>query len=133
MKTIWEGLLARLGLKRTRRRQTYALDENQRLALVTLAEKEHRTEQEMFTDLFDTAVNQRLTNDELTERWKPLSAREKQVTALTCLGYTNRQIAGKLRVSENTVNTHVKNAMKKFDMHGKLEMMTALRGWDFTE
>ena len=133
MKTIWEGSLARLGLKRTRRRQTYALDENQLLALVTLAEKEQKTEQEMFTDLFDTAVNQRLNNGELMDRWQLLSRREKQVTELTCLGYTNRQIAGKLRVAENTVNTHVKNAMKKFDMHGKLEMMTALKGWDFKE
>ena len=133
MKTIWEGLQARLGLKRTRRRQTYALDENQLLALVTLAEKEQKSEQEMFTDLFDTAVNQRLNNVELMDRWQLLSRREKQVTELTCLGYTNRQIAGKLRVSENTVNTHVKNAMKKFNMHGKLEMMTALRGWDFSE
>jgi DNA-binding CsgD family transcriptional regulator len=31
----------------------------------------------------------------LYERWQKLSLREQDVTALTCLGYTNRQIAAK--------------------------------------
>ena len=133
MKTIWEGLLARLGLKRTRRRQTYALDEALDIALVEQATKEQRPAEEYHADLVAFALAQRQAIEDLNHRWEALTAREQDVTALTCLGYTNRQIAGKLRVSENTVNTHVKNAMKKFNMHGKLEMMTALRGWDFSE
>ena len=131
MKTIWEGLLARLGLKRTRQRRTFSLDENQLQALETIAEQEQKSEQEIFTELFDTAVNQRLTNDELTDRWKSLSAREKQVTALTCLGYTNRQIAGKLNIAVDTVKGYMRQVLIKFNFHSKGELLNRLDKWDF--
>ena len=72
------------------------------------------------------------TRDVLVRCWDALSVREQEVTALSCLGYTNRQIAGRLGIAEETVKTHVKNALVKFGLHGKAELRRVLEGWDFS-
>ena len=41
-------------------------------------------------------------------------------------GVINRQIAARLGVSEETVKTHVRNALVKFNLHGKGELRMAL-------
>jgi len=46
----------------------------------------------------------------------------QEVTALTDRGYTNRQMAARLGVPEETVKTHVRNALVKFNLHGKGEL-----------
>jgi DNA-binding CsgD family transcriptional regulator len=53
------------------------------------------------------------------------------VTALTCLGYTNRQIAARLVLSPETVKTHLRNVLRKFDLPTKAELRRALADWDF--
>ena len=75
---------------------------------------------------------QRQTHDALVRCWESLSVREQEVVALSCLGYTNRQIAGRLVIAEETVKTHVKNALVKFGLHGKGELRKALDGWNFS-
>ncbi len=65
--------------------------------------------------------------------WQLLSPREQEVTALACRGVTNRQIAARLGVSEETVKTHVRNALVKFNLHGKGELRMAQGEWDFSE
>jgi DNA-binding CsgD family transcriptional regulator len=129
----FEGLLARLGLKRDAGTRAFALDANLRSALVAQAEQEQRPTEELYADLLTTALAHRQTNAMLMDRWQTLSPRGQDVTALTCRGYTNRQIAARLGVSEETVKTHVKNALEKFKMHGKLEIQIALKEWDFSE
>jgi len=129
----FEGLIARLGLKRSRGRRIFTFEERIELALVELARQDKKPVEEKASDLMAWAIDQGRAGVDFEDRWPTLSRREQQVTALTCLGYTNREIAVKLSVSENTVMTHVKNAMRKFNMHGKLEMITALKGWDFSE
>jgi len=42
-----------------------------------------------------------------------LTAREREVARLVGLGFTNRQIANKLFISERTVDTHVQNILNK--------------------
>jgi DNA-binding CsgD family transcriptional regulator len=69
---------------------------------------------------------------ELGKRWRSLSPLEQEVTALARLGYTNRQIGGRLGISEETVKTHVCNALVKFNLHGKAELRMALEEWDFS-
>lgn len=44
-----------------------------------------------------------------------LTRREKEVLALIAEGYTNSEVAEKLFVSTNTVDTHRKNLLTKFD------------------
>jgi DNA-binding CsgD family transcriptional regulator len=133
MKTRWMELFERLGLKRLKGRRIFTFENRIELALVELARQDKKPVEEKASDLMAWAIDQDLVGVDFEDRWPTLSRREQQVTALTCLGYTNRQIAAKLKVSENTIMSHVKNAMRKFNMHGKLEMITALKGWDFSE
>jgi DNA-binding CsgD family transcriptional regulator len=129
----WERLLARLGLKREAVTRSFALDASLHSALVVQAEQEKRPVEELYADLLTTALVHRQTNSVLRDRWQTLSRRGQEVTALACRGYTNRQMAARLGVSEETVKTHVRNALVKFNLHGKAEMRMALGGWDFSE
>jgi FixJ family two-component response regulator len=49
----------------------------------------------------------------LRARYDLLSAREKQVMAMVATGLMNKQVAGKLELSEVTVKIHRGSAMKK--------------------
>jgi len=129
----FEGLFARLGLKRDAETRSFALEAGLHAALMELAEQEQRPAEEVQADLLTTALAQRQTHGEMKDRWQSLSPREQEVTALACRGYTNRQMAARLVVSEETVKTHVRNALVKFNLHGKSELRIALGKWDFSE
>ncbi len=49
------------------------------------------------------------------------SHREKEILALLVAGMTNRQIAGRLYLSESTVKTHVNSAYAKLGVHSRNE------------
>ena len=48
-----------------------------------------------------------------------LSPREKEVASLLIRGLSTRAISGQLYISENTVNTHIKNILRKFGVSGR--------------
>jgi DNA-binding CsgD family transcriptional regulator len=129
----WESLLSRLGFRRAKGRRYFELDESLHTELMALAEREQRPAQQVQAELLATALAQRQTHGELYKRWQSLSPREQDVSALTCRGYTNRQMAARLGVAEETVKTHVRNALVKFNLHGKSELRMALGEWDFSE
>jgi DNA-binding CsgD family transcriptional regulator len=133
MMELWESLLSRLGYRRCGGRRYFELDESLHTALMDLADQEQCPAQELQADLLAAALAQRKTHGEMYRRWQSLSPREQDVTALTCRGYTNRQIAARLGVSEETVKTHVRNALVKFNLHGKGELRMALGEWDFSK
>ncbi|GIF71755.1 response regulator transcription factor [Asanoa siamensis] len=54
----------------------------------------------------------------------PLTARERQVLALVADGLTNRQIGGRLRVSETTVKTHLVRAFAKLGVDDRTAAVT---------
>jgi DNA-binding NarL/FixJ family response regulator len=54
------------------------------------------------------------SNEDLTER-------EKQVLGLVAEGSTNRDIAGKLNVTENTVKYHLKNILEKLHLRNRAQ------------
>lgn len=60
-----------------------------------------------------------------------LSEREAEVLRLVAWGYTNKEVAGYLRISVKTVETHKANLMQKLDLKSRVEMVRyALRqGW----
>ncbi len=53
-----------------------------------------------------------------------LSKKEREVAELICLGYTNRDIAKLLYISENTVKDHTKKIYPKMGVHSRLELAT---------
>lgn len=50
----------------------------------------------------------------------PLTNREIEVLQFVAVGETNRQIAGKLGISENTVKNHVRNILEKLHLHDRM-------------
>ncbi len=50
-----------------------------------------------------------------------LTDRELEVLRLVARGLTNREIAGELYISENTVKNHVRNILEKLHLHSRME------------
>jgi DNA-binding CsgD family transcriptional regulator len=102
-------------------------------SLQELAEREQRSEDEVAADLLTIALAQRDAAEARIEVWRGLSIREQQVVALTCLGYTNRQIAARLGISPETVKSHVRSSQRKLGVSTKAELRHALADWDFSK
>ncbi len=128
----WKNLLAKLGIRRAGASQLYELDEPLQLVLESIAKKEQRTTGEVQAELIEAGLAHLQSRQALNQRWEKLSAREQQVAALTCLGYTNNQIAVRLSIAAETVKTHMRNALYKFNLHSKAELRHALADWDFS-
>lgn len=128
---IWERLKRFLGLPRP---NTITFEASTRLVeeIQELAERDERTEEEITSDLLTYALAQRRAADENLQRWQLLSPRERDIAALACLGYTNRQIAARLYISPETVKTHMRNLLRKFNARSKSELRRLLADWDFS-
>jgi len=50
-----------------------------------------------------------------------LTSRELEVLKLVAQGMSNREIAGELYISENTVKNHVRNILEKLHLHSRME------------
>lgn len=111
--------------------RTYALDDRLNRLLLTLAEKEQRPAEEVHAALLADALRQRRAQETAWQSWQALSPRQKDVTALSCLGYTNRQIAYRLGVSPETVKGYVRQTLVRFQLHSKDELRMLLAEWDF--
>jgi two-component system response regulator NreC len=129
--TIWQRILGVLGYAPSSRLAFHA-DEDLLQSLQTIAEREQRRTGEVVFELLSSALAQRQVDDGLVAHWRFLSPREQQVAALTCLNFTNRQIAARLMITPETAKTHVRNVLRKFDLHSKAELRRALADWDFS-
>lgn len=58
-----------------------------------------------------------------------LTAREIQIIRLICLGHVNKQIAYKLRISEYTVKTYIKQIFCKLNVHSRSAMVFRCASW----
>ena len=129
--SLLDRLLKIFGYSRTPR-LTFDMDQALIQSLQTLAEEEKRAADEVAVDLLTFALAQRQAADENLDCWHSLTPREQQVAALACLNYTNRQIAVQLVISPETVKTHMRNMLRKFDLHSKSELRQILGDWDFS-
>jgi two-component system NarL family response regulator len=50
-----------------------------------------------------------------------LTDRELEVLSLVAQGKGNRDIAGELFISENTVKNHIRNILEKLQLHSRME------------
>ena len=124
-------ILHRLGLVRPER-ISFDLQLSDRLTLRELARREQHSSQDLAADLLSDALARRQAADEHLARWRILSPREQEVVALICLGPPPRQMAARLQISEETVNTHVYNALRKFGIRRRTDLRQALSDWDFS-
>lgn len=57
------------------------------------------------------------------QRFECLSNREKEVTGLLLEGLSSKDIAGKLFISKNTVDTHRRNILEKLQLKSTVELL----------
>ena len=86
----------------------------------------------MILILLDQAVSDRRRMDRAHRSWEALSPRERQVAALVCEGLTGRQIAAQLVLSPETVKTHVRHILRKFNISSRRELRRLLADWDLS-
>jgi two-component system response regulator NreC len=60
---------------------------------------------------------------EALESYNRLSPREKEILRLIALGYTNRQAAEELYISEKTIETYKARLMSKLNLHSRVELI----------
>jgi DNA-binding NarL/FixJ family response regulator len=130
---LWERLLTLLRMKPGSAPHYFELDEPVHTALVERADREQRPLAQVQAELLAAGLAHLQTSDGLKQCWETLSGREQEVTALTCLGYTNRQMAARLHVSPTTVKGYVRRALVKWQTHGKEELRILLASWDFSD
>lgn len=130
--SLLQRLLDWIGLRQKSGPRYFEVSESLHVSIKTLAEHEGRSEQELLPDLLAAGLTQYRSAEELWLQWETLSERERDVTALACLGLTNRQIAARLSLSPETVKTHIRNILLKFNSKSKEGLRRMLAGWDFS-
>ena len=131
--SIWQRLLDWIGLRPKSGLRTYEISETLQVTLSTIAKHEGRPEHELLPDILAAGLSQYVTKDKLWNRWQSLSERERQVAALACLGYTNREIGKSLNISPETVKVRLQRAMMKFGVTTRSQLRMLLEEWDFSE
>lgn len=129
--SLFSGLLEKLRARRPRR--AFQVDAELVTLVEQLAARQHLPSNEVAADLLQAALTRAYDADLLWQAWESLSPREKQATAFSCLGYTNRQIAARLHLSVDTVKTHMRSVLVKFGLHSKAELRRILADWDFSD
>ena len=111
-------------------RVSSVLDEDLLGSVQDLSAREGHPPDEMILILLDQAVKHHRQMDRAHSGWESLSPREKQVAAYVCVGLTGRQVAAQLVLSPETIKTHVRHILRKFNLSSRLELRRLLDGWD---
>ena len=102
-------------------------------ALRLMAQRDGRSEHDLAADLIASGYAQQQVSWELMRCWRILTPREREVVALICCDYSNRQIAEHLVVSIETVRSHVRHSLRKFGVQNRRELCLLLAGWKFSD
>lgn len=131
--SIWQLFKRwRMGSQR-KKRYSYILGEPSNFNLFDTATQETLTHEKPASDSPAVGPPNPPNTDELYQRWIMLSPREQEVTALTCLRYTNPQIASCLNLSIETVRTYLEKVLNKFGLQSKADLRVTFANWDFSE
>lgn len=107
------------------------LDPNLLSTLEQLARQEQKPIDAIVEELLYFALDEQMASTEKVALWHDLTPREQETAAFACLGYTNQEIADKMVISTNTVKTHIRNILNKFDINSKADLRAVLANWDF--
>ena len=128
-----DHLLTLLRLMRGSGPRHFELNERLQTVLVDRADREQRPVEDIHAELLAAGLTHLETADKLKQHWDALSPRERDVTAYTCLGYTNRRMAMQMWVSPYTIKGYVRDVLVKWHVHSKSELRLLLAQWDFSE
>jgi len=130
---LWDRFRTLFRIMRGSGLQRYELTGRLQTLLLERADREPRPAQEFQEQLSAAELERLKAADDLKQLWDSLSDREKEVTALTCLRYTNRQMAARLKISVYTVKGYMKQALIKYQLQSKAELRNLLEEWDFSD
>lgn len=111
--SIWKRFLSRIGLrfnKRSRALQNILL----RTMVSNVAKRESRPETEFVHELLAAGLSTHYSREIALSKWQSLTPRQQEVAVLIAEGWTNKQMAKHLSVSDETIKTHVANVLKHF-------------------
>lgn len=75
---------------------------------------------DILDEIMDNMYNQEVLNK---SSYEDLTERESQVLYMVGLGYTNKEIAEKLYISEHTIKKHVTSILSKLDMRNRKDLI----------
>ena len=130
--SMWKKLQRALERQRTGHAPVLRFDQALLEHVATLAKQERRPAGAVANDLLSQALAQRMADEESLDRWRALTPREQEITALVCLDYTYPEIAVRLSISPQTVKSHLRNVRLKFGATRKTDLMRELANWDFS-
>ncbi len=102
-------------------------------AINEIAAEERRPLNDVIDNLLRFALKEHQLAQNSLDVWRQLTQREREITAYIWLGLTNPQIADTLSISPNTVKTHIKNILAKFDTNSKENLREMLATLDFSD
>ena len=102
-------------------------------AVQKIAAQENRPVGAVVNDLLQFALAERREAHAALITWQELTSREKEVAVLIWLGLTNPEIAARLVLSPNTIKTHIRHILAKFNLSSKEELRLELATLDFSE
>ncbi|HAA84346.1 MAG TPA: hypothetical protein DCE01_06155 [Thermodesulfobacterium commune] len=62
--------------------------------------------------------------ENLKEKRLPLTPKEKEIISLVCKGLSNKQIADKLNISEQTVKAHLNRIFRKLNVQSRTQLVS---------
>jgi DNA-binding NarL/FixJ family response regulator len=80
----------------------------------------------LVNDILERGLEQETMRVHAEHALASLTPREQEVTWLAARGQTNRQIAGTLVISSETVKSHIHNVLVKFGLRSKSDLRLLL-------
>jgi DNA-binding CsgD family transcriptional regulator len=130
--SMWKKMQRALERQHTSHAPILRFDQRLLEHVTVLAEQERRPISAVANDLLSQALAQRMADEESLDRWRGLTPREQEITALVCLDYTYPEIAVQLSISPQTVKSHLRNVRLKFGATRKTDLMRELANWNFS-
>ena len=116
--------------KRLHRKRTFALDSATYKSLQLIADREQSTPEQVAARLFEFAIREQDLQTGALRYWEDLTPRQKQVVAHICQRDTDRQIAAALHITPNTVKSHVKTILEKYQLATRADLRQLMSPWD---
>jgi len=119
--------------KPTTGHRIYQVSESLQVLVSSVAQREGLPEEDFISDLVAAGLVQHLGSADFASKWHSLTKREKELARLIRRGLTNREISQQLFLSTHTVDSHVQNILRKFDLRDKAELRYILALTNFRD
>ena len=107
-------------------RLSFELDPALSAQLRLAARARQQSTERLISDLLAQGLEREALRLQAEAALSALTKREQEVARLAARGHTNSQIAETLFISTETVKTHIRNVLEKFEVHSKADLRLLL-------